>query len=154
MPSSTPGPTDSLGVIEGLRRHISEKNCIEVTEVHTQFKGGRTAQNVDFPSPEVSLELAGLLLVELSGMLFNPQRAWQLLLVQTAVVVRLQIISANLLERARTSMSRTDTPKRQRLKPSTNVTLENRVLTINRRQPPPVRVQPPCIIGRKKQPVI
>src|SRR4030042_4938047 len=103
---------------------------------------------MNFVLSELPLKLSGVLLVKLRRVLFYPQSTGQVLLIEEAVVVGLQVFPVYFLERARATMSWTDSANGDRLETATGVTLEDSVVIRDEAESPPVRIRPPSVVHR------
>jgi hypothetical protein len=93
-----------LRVVERFWRNIAKEDCVKISQVHAQFKGGGTTQDMNLALPEFSLKFSGFFLVELRRVFFHAKRAWQVRLVKEAIMVGFQISGSDFLENPRAAV--------------------------------------------------
>ena len=67
-PARTPG---ALGIVERFRRHIAEKNRVQVAEIDANLERGGRAEKMNVAVLEAVLPLPGLFGVDLCGVFFR-----------------------------------------------------------------------------------
>jgi hypothetical protein len=92
-----------LDVVEWLGRYVSEKNDVQVAQIHAQLEGRRAAQDVDAPLLKIALELPGLLFIDLRGVFLDTETVRPPLLIEASVVVSSQGLRWLLLKAASAS---------------------------------------------------
>jgi hypothetical protein len=122
MAGSAPRSTYTLGIVESLGRHIPKEHHVKVAQIDAQLECCRTAQHLNLPLAELSLELSRLLMIELRCMLLHAKAPRQVSRVECAVVVGIEGAPLNLGERTRTAMPGADSPDRRRMESATCLT--------------------------------